>query len=379
MKHFKNIKIIVGLIVVMCGCTEIYIPNVNQDSSMLIVEGLITNGAGPFTIKLSQSVPFDLDSTSVYKPVSGAQVKIIAGKNISYQLTSAGNGIYNVPPVFKGTVGETYKLHIETADGNIYESNSQTLLAPQKFDTIQGYYTSQNYMDVNKNYNTVDGADIRVDLFNHVSTAVTPPLCRFRTDITVQYTYEDPVTDATVWHWFYFGWNSFNLNGNENITDERSLSPQGAIKNHSLGFVPFGIKSYGYSMPPSTQIRFYYLRCKQYTINADTYNFYKAANNQLVATGKIFDPVTSQLYGNIKCINDPTKVVLGLFEVSSVTQSAFLIFSSESTKKILLTKSNYIDIPPAGNKQYKILDKDPSTVTVDSTFTPIPFPSWWDH
>ncbi len=372
-------KVIVLFVVAFCGCTEIYIPNVNPEANMLIVEGLITDGAGPFTIKLSESVPFNFDSTSVSRPVSNAKLTITTGKNISYQLLSAANGNYNFPSGFKATIGDSYKLHIETADGNIYESSSQVLLQPQSFDTIQGYYTSQNYMDINKRYNTVDGADIRVDLFNQASKNGSSPLCRFKTNITVQFTYEDPVTDATIWHWFYFGWHSFTLNGTENITDERSLSPNGIIKNHSVGFVPFGINSYGYSMPPSAQVIYYYLRCNQYTINADTYNFYKAANTQLIASGKIFDPVTSQLYGNMKCINNPSKIVLGLFEVSSVTQSAFIIIPSKSTNQVWLSKSKYIEIPFAGSEQYKILDKDPSTVTIDSTFTIIPFPSWWNH
>lgn len=367
------------MIVIFCSCTEIYIPHVNPDTNALIVEGLITNGAGPFTIKLSQTVPFDLDSASVSRPVSGAKLSVITGKSFSYPLIDTGNGTYKLPPTFKTAIGDSYKLHIETADGNIYESNTQTLLKPQTIDTIKGYYTIQNYMDVNKNYNTVDGADIRVDLFSHVSNTGSAPLCRFKSNITIQYSYSGAVTDTTTWHWFYFGWHSYILNGNENITDERSLSPNGTIKNHSLGFVPFGIKSYGINMPQTTQVNYYYFRCYQYTINADTYNFYKAANEQLTASGKIFDPVTSQLYGNMKCINNPSKVVLGLFEVSSVTQSAFVINPSQYQNKIGLYKSKYIDIPTIGAGQYKIADGVPGSIPIDSTFIVIPFPDWWDH
>ena len=375
--HFKNIKVIVLLIVIFCSCTEIYNPDVNSDTNALIVEGLITNGTGPFTVKLSQSVPFD--SLTVSKAVSGAKLTVITGKNISYQLIEGVNGSYNLPLTFKSTIGESYKLHIETADGNIYESNTQTLLHPQSLDTIQGFYTMQNYMDINKNYNTVDGVDIRVDLFNHVSNTESAPLCRFKSNITIQYTYSGTVTDTTPWHWFYFGWQSFNLNGNENITDERSLSRNGVIKNHSLGFVPFGIMSYGFNMPLTTLVSYYYFRCDQYTINADTYNFYKAANTQLTASGKIFDPVTSQLYGNMKCINNPSKIVLGLFEVSSVTQSAFIINPSQYQNKIVLYSSKYINIPGPGSGKYKVLDGMPGSTPKDSTFIVIPFPVWWDH
>jgi hypothetical protein len=298
--------------------------------------------------------------------------------NNYYPLSDGGKGNYTLLSSFKAKIGNSYKLHIETTDGNIYESNVETLLPPQTYDSIRGYYASQNYMDADKNYNSTDGADIRVDLFTSVSKNVTPPLCRFNTNVTVQYTYEEAVTDTTTWHWFYFGWRVFNVNVNENITDERSVSTSTAIKNHSLGFMPFGISGYGIGMPPATIVRYYYVRLNQFTINSDSYNFYKEANTQLASSGKLFDPVTSQLYGNMKCINNPSKIVLGLFDVSSVTHAAFIINPMSSNGKVTLYKVDYIDIPYSGNESYKIWDKDPNPPK-DPAFTIIPFPSWWNH
>jgi len=379
MIQLKNIFLIIVLAMVFSRCTEIYNPVINSNTEALIVEGLITNEAGPFTIKLSKAVPFPFDSVSISRSVTGAKLTVIDNLNNTYTLSDTGKGNYTLASSFKAKIGNTYKLHIETTDGNIYESGVETLLPQQNYDSIRGYYTSQGYMDAENNYKTTDGADIRVDLFASEPKNVTPPLCRFSTNVTVQYTYEEAVTDTTSWHWFYFGWRVFNVNVNENITDERSVSTNTVIKNHSLGFMPFGITSYGLGMPPATVVRYYYVRLNQFTINNDSYNFYKEANTQLASSGKLFDPVTSQLYGNMKCINNPSKIVLGLFEVSSVTHAAFIINPMSSNGKVTLYKTDYIDIPFADNERYKIWDKDPSSAPKDPAFTIIPFPSWWNH
>jgi hypothetical protein len=379
MIQVKNIVLIILLAVVFSRCTEIYNPVINSNTQALIVEGLITNEAGPFNIRLTTAVPFTLDSVSISRFVTGAKVSIIDKYTSTIMLSEVGKGNYILSSSFKTKIGNSYKLHIETTDGNIYESGFEPLLSPQTFDSIRGYYASQSYIDVNNNYKSTDGGDIRVDLFGSVPKTTSPPLGRFNVNVTVQYTYEEATTDTTTWHWFYFGWKKFDINSNENITDERSVASGTVIKNHSLGFVPFGMSAYSFDMPPLTNINYYYLRINQYTINTDSYNFYKGANNQLTSSGKLFDPVTAQLYGNMKCINNPSKIVLGLFEVSSVTRAAFTINILKSVGKVALFKKAYVDIPDIGGGSYKIWDKSYSTTPKDSAFIKVPFPSWWNH
>jgi hypothetical protein len=379
MNQLKNIFLIILLAVVFSRCTEIYNPVINSNTQALIVEGLITNEAGPFNIRLTKAVPIPLDSVSISSDVTGAKVAVIDNYTSTTTLSEVGGGNYILPASFKSKIGNSYKLHIETTDGNIYESGFETLLPPQNFDSIRGYYTSQSYMDPDNNYTSTDGGDIRVDLFDSVPKTAAPPLCRFNANVTVQYTSEEATIDTTTWHWFYFGWEKFDINSTENITDERSVASGTVIKNHSIGFVPFGMSGYGFDMPPITNINYYYLRFNQYTINMDSYNFYKEANNQLSSSGKLFDPVTAQLYGNMKCINNPSKIVLGLFEVSSVTRAAFTIDILKSDNKVALNKKTYVDIPDVGGGSYKIWDKSPSTTPKDLAFIKVPFPIWWNH
>jgi hypothetical protein len=42
-------------------------------------------------------------------------------------------------------------------------------------------------------------------------------------------------------------------------------------------------------------------------------------NAQLLSEGKMFDPIATQLVGNIKCVTDPNKKTFGFFETSAVS------------------------------------------------------------
>lgn len=361
-------------------CTEVYNPEIDSKTKALIVEGLITNGTGPFSIKLSEAVPFSVDSVSTPRYVSDAILTITDNENHTYKLTYTQTGNYTLPDTFRAKIFNSYKLHIETSDGSIYESNTEELLPPLTYDSIRGLYTTRQYLDVNNDLRTVDGADIRVDLFNSVSKSDSVPLCRFTSKTTIQYFYAVENPDSTAFHWVHFGWSNYSMDENENVTEEKSLIAQASIKNHSLGFMPFGMSNYGYETPLNTSV-IYYLRFNQYTITQDSYNFYKEANNQLAANGKIFDPITSQLYGNMKCINNPSKIVLGLFEVSSVTQFAIVTNGTISGNRVLLNMAPYIEnIPTYGEAHYKVWDGNPMfKPRNDPNYIVIPFPGWWYH
>jgi len=387
MIHYKNISLFVLLMFTFIGCTEIYTPKIDSSASALVVKGLITDGAGPFTINLSKATLFTSDSIYITNYVLGAKLTVNDNENHAFPLTDAGNGNYILPTAFKAIIGYSYKLNIVTTDGNIYESNPEILQSPLTYDSIRGFYSNESYLNPDNNPVTVNGADIRVDLFKSVSNSDSIPLCRFTSEITTQYYFTYFVPDSTSWHWYYFGWQNYALDKNENITDDNSLTTSHFIKNHPLCFFPFEMVSYSFVPPVSVSpiVARYYLRFNQYTIDRDSYNFYKGANNQLAASGKIFDPVTAQLYGNMKCLNNPSKIVLGLFEVSSVTQSACVVnyefpVYPNNTYSISVQKVSYIDnIPSSGVYRYKVWTDFGSPQPKDSAFNVIPYPIWWTH
>lgn len=380
----KKMTLTVLIMVILIGCSEIFVPNTASDKTALVVEGLITNGDGPFTVKLTKAMPYASDSSTETSYVTDAKLTVTDSESNIYTLTYQGYGQYALPSAFKANVGDSYALHIETSDGNIYESDAQTLLSPESYDTIHTSITTADYLDDNDELKTVNCFDVRVDLFNAVSSANPSPLCRFESNAVIQYEYTytldiDPATDTVpTWYYDIFGWKTFQLNDEENITEERSGAGSPVIKNHQVSVFPIGPLSYNIA---STASIIYYYRFNQYTINEDTYNFYKAANSQLAASGKLFDPITSQLYGNMKCTSDPSKIVLGLFEVSSVTKAAYVLKGSVASHNVTVRKVQYQEVPASGYYQYKVNTDDnlADSVSTLPEYQVIPYPSWWYH
>ena len=88
------------------------------------------------------------------------------------------------------------------------------------------------------------------------------------------------------------------------------------------------------------------LYLNQYSLNNETYLYYRSMDEQLRSEGKLFDPIAVQLTGNIKCTTDPGKKVYGFFEASAVSRTAYIIgFRNHRNDEYLITRIPYI-YPP---------------------------------
>jgi hypothetical protein len=77
------------------------------------------------------------------------------------------------------------------------------------------------------------------------------------------------------------------------------------------------------------------LTLNSYLLNDHSYAFYKNLKDQQSADNALFDPITTQITGNIRCMSDPEKTVIGLFEVSMHETGAYMIIPKQiSVKKV---------------------------------------------
>ena len=378
MTSIKNISLLILLIIGFIQCSEIYEPKIDTSTKVLVVEGLISDGKGPFTVKLTEALAFNYDSLWIVKFVAGAKISVFDNHSNEFTLDEMGYGKYVLPTAFTGIVGNSYKLHIETKDGDIYESNYQKLMPPQQYDNIRPVFTSREYLNPKKQLKVATGADLLVELFKSVNGVDTLPLCRFDPIMTIQLSYPTFIKDTTNWHWENNYWQNFSVNGNDNLTSDKSLTSTPFISNYSLGFVPIKMSSYGLGAD-SLLNSYFYLRISHYTMNRESYRFYKSANAQLEITGKIFDPIASQLLGNMKCINHPEKKVLGLFEASSVVKRAYLVKKDQFKDFIWLEQVPFEEVPLFGLVKYKVWDNKNVPEPENNPDYDRTMPYWWFH
>jgi hypothetical protein len=167
-----------------------------------------------------------------------------------------------------------------------------------------------------------------------------------------------------------YNWEKFNLNTAINLSTETHGLVSNEMKNSSGCFFPLDTGYFTTSyVKDSCSSRLWgsvcgkirqpagpegeLLNTKVYALNQESAVYYRELNQQLSYEGKLFDPMTVQLQGNIKCINNPDKPALGLFEVSScVVKSWWLYFNYNEGQISYIPVRDLSDLPPTGTTKY---------------------------
>ena len=326
----------------MTSCSNVYDSHVDTAQNMLVVDGRITNKKEAYHVTLTYAKPFNSSEKST--PVSGANVFVTDNLNNSYKFNERDKGDYVSDSLqFTGQPGHTYRLHILTTDGTEYESDPQRMFPEVSPDNAYAKFDNQVILNgVTGLKVSTHGASIFMDIRNQSDTV---PRFRIVSNLVLQY-YNQGNFQLDWDHFLllqYYCWQTVNINSNFNITDEDYLSNSASIKNHPAGFLDdnnnvIAIEYYSKINMDDTTATAYsgnwhntylihhrILYLSQYTLNRETYLYYKSLYGQIQSEGKLFDPVAAQLNGNIKCITDPEKKTIGFFEASSVSYSEYIV------------------------------------------------------
>lgn len=334
-------KICIIAIVLTTSCYEVYEPEIDKGQNVLVVNGLITNKTETYHIILSIADPYNSTENTV--PSEGAGIYVTDDQQNMYPFHEVNKGDYASDSLlFTGQPGRKYQLHIITSDGIEYESSPQHLLPEVNPGKVYSEFDTQIILDKKTGMKTVKhGADIFADIPNDSDTK---PQFRFTSNLVKQYFYDIRLLLSwdNMLSFNYYCWLTENSNTNINLTGVDYSINSSVINRHLVCFLDnnFTVHAPYYNlklnMADTTAIknasgyrdyeihhRILYLNL--YTLNNDTYLYYRSLDAQIQSEGKLFDPMAAQLTGNIKCISDPGKIALGFFEASSVNYSAYIV------------------------------------------------------
>ena len=318
------------------ACTELYKADIDSDQQVLIIDGFLGNTAGNNYVILSRSLPFD--STGIRKKITGARVLLTdnAGNNIPFK--EASSGIYKpTNTLFAGEINKTYTLTVETPDKQLYVSSPQKMLPQLNPNKVSGGYAKDVFL-VKNVFGQISKRedDICEVYYDFKNSGGEIPRFRFTSSQIVEYAIFKEVMPpkGDISGYMFYCWFVENDN-NLIFTNEKYKTSADEIKNQMVCsttadkriLVPdMSIKTLFYR---DTLMDWYesnrIIRVNQYRLNPDSYIWYKGIESQSAVEGKMFDPLATQLYGNIFCKTDPEKLVLGFFEVSSVSTFSWAI------------------------------------------------------
>lgn len=313
--------IFIFIAVIITACQEVFNPEIEQFPDALVVEGMVTDQNDYVTVKVSRSASFSDDS--YFFGEKKAVVTIESTGGAKYTTTEISRGTYQTNEPVQTTVGEGYFVKIITSGNDVYESRIETMMPTSVIDSI--YFTDSIFRDLNYNY---WGEPVVKD-YTGISIAVKPREIEngnngylYKWDALANY-YVYSTSGAQGFS--YFCWEvlfseSFYVYDyfHDDYIVELPVGDLHSLSYYNLSPLPIDSSRFTGTIGAISTSSFYY-HLRQYTITKEGAEFWRKIKNQSEVSGKLFDPVEEQIYGNIRCVSDSNKVAFGYFNVASYT------------------------------------------------------------
>ena len=325
------------------SCVDPFALHPGDVPDYVVVFGRVSDRPGPYTITVTHRV--GLDAKRVPTGITGARVKIVADDNTSDVLTDLGTGEY-ITDSLQGAVGRSYKLQIQTAEGERYESAFEELIPVGVLKNLRReFLLAVDSLDYDRRvrsngFNIFLDADFTPEQEGHALWKWSGTFTYTTDPLHAGYTYGSrtfipdpppctgyraynmfpnrpisagnsgyvivPITDppppctcCTCWHTIH--------NDNLILSDENAVRG-GTIKNMKLVFLPVGYLYF--------QTKFF-MTVEQQSISPSVYAFYKQAKNLNDTGGNLFQTTPSMPSGNVFSVGENQRAIVGLFSVGS--------------------------------------------------------------
>jgi len=307
----------------LCSCiTDYEAKNIDEERNILVVEGIITSGET--TITLSRSL-YISDNQSFIENVSNALVyiecddgaKMYAQKD---SVTLYGRGERYIIQTDMLNMNNKYRLRIELEEydtKNCIERNGVMTDCPTK---IFEYGTDFAYPIATPEIESI---------FWTKNEKGHPIIINLST--------QDPNNSVLYYYWSYReDWEIVSdLESTEDFpypyicwgTTRNSDLLIGSAETTVFGKVTCPITS---MLPTSRKIEILYrITVCQNAISKRAYDYFANIKKNTEQVGSIFTPAPSELRGNIFCITEPERPVIGYVDISNTTQKQMYISKSD--------------------------------------------------
>ena len=311
--ELSKIKLVnIFLLIILAGsrCVSEFVPEINEENELLVVEGLITNQPEPYTIKVSRSLPVGTKTEA--RPVSECVVTVTDNMDVRIRFAETEPGTYVSPEGFIGSVGKSYKVNIiaPSAKGSRnYESFWSLMLPVAEIENL--YYEKIKVRDEDKDIFDVEACQVYLDTYGNGTESKNLRWEYFETWV-LRHPFSVP--NQKCWE--------FDRSKNIVIRKTSSLSSL-VLKRMPVLYIS----------ESTDRLRTRYsILVNQYSMNDEEYDFWEALKKLTEQSGGLYDIIPSSIPSNIVCLDDRNETVLGYFSVSA--KSSRRIYIDEEFKGI---------------------------------------------
>jgi hypothetical protein len=309
-KYFLRKCLVAGLsMLFLANCKVPYDPPIKSSKDhYLVVEGYVT-GNGATNIKLSRTRNITWGDTAASTNETGAHVEIQDSNNNAFPLTEAGSGNYT--GYFSFSAGNTYRVHITTADHKEYLSDFVPFKQSPQIDQVAWKIKD-------------GGVQIYLNTHDPQNKSV---FYRWQYDETWEFhsqyysTLKYNPVDTTVIPRTLPVFQCWRSQNSTNIILGSSAKLQEDVINAApILYIPNHDKRISV---------LYSIMVTQYALDSSAYNYWNAMKANTENVGSIFDPQPNMTAGNIHSVSDPSETVIGYIGAGNAVQQRIFIRNSD--------------------------------------------------
>ena len=312
-----NFPLIFGFLVcALVGCQEPVDLGISTLNSFLVVDGLITDEPGPYTVSLSVSSPLN---SLEFLPVGGAQVSMEEEGGIIEELVELGEGIYETSVGgIQGRAGRRYRIRIQLPEGQAYESEWASLKAAPPIEEVYYRFEERNRLDT------------RVERGTQIYVSTSDPQQNtqfYRWEWEATYLHVAPFSSGLS----FLGNDEAEFVGSNQVCYNQVESNQiylaSSIENTTDQVSDFPlvfVSAFGQEL-----LFRYSILVKQYALDEEEYFFWQALEESNENSGNFYDRQPQSTTGNIVRVGNEDERVLGYFSASGVSEKRLFIDRTE--------------------------------------------------
>jgi hypothetical protein len=287
------------LILFLVACVAPFEPEIGKYENVLVVDGAVSNIPGTTFVILTKTSSYN---ERYRNPVNAARITLIDDLGNELRFLNTAGGVYHLPDSnYAGQIGRSYKIHIETADGEICESQFEELKEPIPLDRVK-------YEFIDGDNDNERGIRILVDIEN-------------MSNLNAYFYWEYRET------WEFEVPYSSSLEPDSKVC-YKTVKPPIFIINSTYDLVQNQLLNYPLYFIDNTTNRLYRkysVLVTQHTLTEQCYVYYQDLKEVNEERGTLFDKAPLTLVGNMQNLANSDQAVLGNFQVSgAVTKRIFI-------------------------------------------------------
>jgi len=300
----------VGLLcLILCTCITDFIPKgIDEVKDILVVEGIITNDSTIITLTRSANITLGKDYGPQY--VTDAKVYVECDDGTQFLTNQSWNGNYKIK-TGKLNLNQKYCLKIEIEEMDVNNRGIGWNTKTYEYQSDFSYPIKTPEIDSIFWLKGGKGQPVKI----YLST-------------------NSPLDDIQYYRWSYK--EDWEINA-EVLLDPYPFYCWNSAESEELLLGTAEKTEWGQMMEIISEIRpssekfsvLYRVDITQNAISKRAYDYFQNIKKNVENTGTIFAPIPSEIRGNIRCITDPGRPVIGYVDVSTTTKKRRYIYRRE--------------------------------------------------